>query len=62
MPSGYSDASPSQAKPAKGLKNDDGRLKGKVESPALNDKPVDSMPNEGAPKLASSKPSGSELI
>lgn len=62
MPSGYSDSSPSQAKPASGMKNNDGREKGKVEGTAFADKAVDSMPNEGAPKLAGAKPAGSEII
>ncbi len=61
MPSGYSDASPSQAKPASGMKNDDGRTKGVVAVPPFADKAVDNMPNEGAPTLGKSSVKG-ELI
>lgn len=50
--SNYPDSSPSSgAKAAKGIKNDDGRLKGSENAIKFNDKAVDAMPNEGAPSL-----------
>lgn len=48
----YPDSSPNAAAKSKGgMKNDDGREKGNVSKPAFDDKKVDSMPNEGAPRL-----------
>ncbi len=52
--SSYKDASPnSGAKKKGGMKNQDGREGAKAAGKAaFNDKSVDSMPNEGAPKLS----------
>lgn len=52
--SNYKDSSPnSGAKKKGGMKNNDGREGSKAASkPAFNDKAVDSMPNEGAPRLS----------
>ena len=55
MPSGMPDASPStkSGKGRVGMKNNDGREGPQVgpKQAAFNDKSVDNMPNEGAPKL-----------
>lgn len=48
----YPDASPNAgAKKAKGMKDNDGRLKGSKSKASFADKKVDNMPNEGAPVL-----------
>lgn len=44
-----------------GMKNDDGRMSGSQDKLMFKDKPVDSMPNEGAPTLGKHPVSG-ELI
>lgn len=63
MPSGQPDASPSTGGSEKsvGLKNDDGRQKGKLENPEFSDKAVHDMPNEGAPSIKAATAPG-ELI
>lgn len=44
-----------------GMKNNDGREKGSTSKTAMNDKPVDSMPNEGAPTLGKSPVRGEHV-
>ncbi len=53
MASSQKDTSPNMGKKKGGMKNNDGREGAKVgpKNAPFSDKPVDSMPNEGAPKL-----------